>query len=518
MLLVMAAMAAVQVVLALHHSLWPDETFSLAMATGHSLEHPAREAKPELGDFVESPEPVSVAEIRRYGEHRDPAASFGQVLRAVKLSDTSPPLYYLVLSVWTRVFGTSDLGLRSLSIVMSLACVPLLWSIGYRLAGEIAAWLAVVLFAIAPASLYYSSEGRMYSMLWFCVLAVMWATLELHRARSGKAAAIWVVASAAGLFTHYYFVFPWCASLAFLLITPGEDRRWQLVLRTVVVLLVAATWYVQLPEVLSRWRITQDWVTYKPSSYTLVRVFRDSVTQYFSGNGHNLWERHHRLDLLALLVFGLAGLALLSRTRARLLTGGWLLIWLWFFAAATGPIVADLLRHTYIAENPRYNSAALLAACLLGAWALSSLRMKGCVVAALVIAACWGFDVWSIGKLRGRSGQDLRDAARELSAVAGSEDVVLIHSIPSGAMGFARYFSSSAKMAVWVGQLRQRTVPESLEPLIKARHRVFLVKFHEVGEPAPEEDWLRSNAVVHNQRARGSVSMVEFRPRDGATF
>ena len=35
------------------HCLWVDELFSLAIATGHSLEHPAAAAKPALGDFVE---------------------------------------------------------------------------------------------------------------------------------------------------------------------------------------------------------------------------------------------------------------------------------------------------------------------------------------------------------------------------------------------------------------------------------------------------------------------------------
>jgi hypothetical protein len=376
----------------------------------------------------------------------------------------------------------------------------------------------VALFAIAPASLYYSSEGRMYSMLWLCVVAVMWSTLELNRSRSWRAAVVWVVASAAGLLTHYYFVFPWCASFAFLAVRPGEDRRWHLLIRSAIVLLLAAPWYSQLPDVLSRWRVTHDWVTYKADSYTLVRVFRDSVTQYFSGNGHNLWARHHRCDILALLIFVVAGIALFWRLRGRIFSGGWLLVWLWFSAAAVAPIVADLVRHTYIADNPRYSSAALPAACLLGGWMFASLRSKGCGIALVAVAACWSFNVWSIAKLHGRNGADVRDAARELSAVAGSEDVVLIHSIPTGAMNFARYFSSPAGMAVWVGQLGQRKVPESLMPLIQSRRRVFLVSFHTVGEPAPEEDWLRANSLAQKTRSRGTVHVTEYRPRDGASF
>jgi hypothetical protein len=84
------------------HSLWPDELFSLAMATGHSLEHPAKDADVSQGDFVETYEPAKANEYRKILKHDSPPASPARVLRAVFKSDTSPPLYYLMLYAWTR--------------------------------------------------------------------------------------------------------------------------------------------------------------------------------------------------------------------------------------------------------------------------------------------------------------------------------------------------------------------------------------------------------------------------------
>src|SRR3982750_3263214 len=55
----------------------PDELFSLSMATGHSLEHPAAVANPQLGDFVEPDHSVPAAEFRRYLQHDNPPASPG---------------------------------------------------------------------------------------------------------------------------------------------------------------------------------------------------------------------------------------------------------------------------------------------------------------------------------------------------------------------------------------------------------------------------------------------------------
>src|SRR5262252_7794488 len=106
--------------------LWADEAFSLAMATGHSLEHPASAADVTLGDYVEAPSYLTAADYRRYGEHQQPLEGPDRVIRAVALSDTNPPGYYLLLYGWTLIFGTGNESLRSLSVLASMACFPFL--------------------------------------------------------------------------------------------------------------------------------------------------------------------------------------------------------------------------------------------------------------------------------------------------------------------------------------------------------------------------------------------------------
>ena len=125
LLAVFAVASLVRLGLTERHSLWADEVFSLAIATGHSLEHPAATADPALGDFVEPEGPVYAEEFKRYLAHEEPPASPARVVRAVLLSDTNPPLYYLLLYGWTLVIGTSDAALRLFSTAWSLACLPL---------------------------------------------------------------------------------------------------------------------------------------------------------------------------------------------------------------------------------------------------------------------------------------------------------------------------------------------------------------------------------------------------------
>jgi uncharacterized membrane protein len=203
-----------QFTLARRDSLWADEVFSLAMATGHSLEHRAADAQPQLGDFVEPAFPVPASEFQRYLQRESPPASPARVIRAVLLSDTSPPLYYLLLQGWTLIFGTSDLALRLLSVLFSIASLPLLADLACRIADECAALASYVLFTFSPLVIYYSTEGRMYSLLIFLTIATALVSLLLQErgARMGYCA-LRVGLSVAGFLTHYFFAFPWLALL-----------------------------------------------------------------------------------------------------------------------------------------------------------------------------------------------------------------------------------------------------------------------------------------------------------------
>ena len=58
---------------------------------------------------------------------------FGR-LRAALRQDGSPPLYYLLLHGWIRVFGTTDVAVRALSGVIAVLTLPVAWLCGRRIA------------------------------------------------------------------------------------------------------------------------------------------------------------------------------------------------------------------------------------------------------------------------------------------------------------------------------------------------------------------------------------------------
>jgi mannosyltransferase len=87
--------------------------------------------------------------------------------------DGSPPLYYMLLSVWMDVFGSGEARTHAMSIVFALATVPVAWLGARALFGDRAAWMAALLAAINPFLTYYAEETRMYSLAALLSLCVV---------------------------------------------------------------------------------------------------------------------------------------------------------------------------------------------------------------------------------------------------------------------------------------------------------------------------------------------------------
>jgi len=511
LLAILGLAAILQLLIATRSGLWADEIFSLAMATGHSLEHPAAKADPAQGDFVEPNVALPAEEFYRYLKHEDPVANPARVIRAVFLSDTNPPLYYLLLYGWTLVLGTSDIAVRSFSVACALICLPLLADIARRTGADVLC--SCSLFVLSPLGIYYSTEGRMYSLLWLSVLATTWASLVLQRhGRSIAICALWIMASVAGLLTHYFFVFPWLAIVVYLAIAPGKLGRLNLAVCLLVSVVLILPWYARIPESLASWRITKDWLKREPEGFSRGFAPLQAFLQPFSGGDNRVF------NIAAAIMFALVGVALIARLRLQVFDQGRLLLCLAFVAACLGPLAFDLVQHTYTLAVPRYAIAALPFAYLLASVALASIRRSERFVALVLIILGWSPTTLGIYGSGLRGWSPLREISQMACASADPSDLILTHAIPSEILGIARYAHTPAAMASWVAQLGMRRVPESLLELAKGRSRIVLVKVTEKFEPAPEEDWLRSHALVVDQRKLGKGQIVRFRPLTGDTF
>lgn len=157
--------------------------------------------------------------------------------------DIHPPAYYILLAGWRGLVGWTEFGLRSLSALLGVLAVALIYAVGSRLFERRVGVLAALLVALSPFQIYYSQEARMYVLLALLSAASIWLAAavltipgQMVTARrggppfDGRGAAIqigaYVLVNALGLYTHYSFPFILLAeNIAFVIWLLGRERR-----------------------------------------------------------------------------------------------------------------------------------------------------------------------------------------------------------------------------------------------------------------------------------------------------
>ncbi|MFA6081562.1 MAG: glycosyltransferase family 39 protein [Patescibacteria group bacterium] len=91
---------------------------------------------------------------------------FFHIISKFSPTDFHPPLYYLIMKLWTNLFGFSEIALRMPSVLFSLMTGYVVLSIG-------GIW-AAIFFLFNPLIVYYSQEARMYMMATFLLTAAIY--------------------------------------------------------------------------------------------------------------------------------------------------------------------------------------------------------------------------------------------------------------------------------------------------------------------------------------------------------
>jgi len=134
-------------------------------------------------------------------------------------SDVHPPLYFWLLKAWVSVAGESEFAARFISLLCGVVTVAALYPLAKALLGRRIALLATLLLAFSRFHVWWSQEMRMY------IVATLWGVLSLHMLlrwftaegwwssgrqthpqRPARQALLYVLTTAAGLYTLYLFV------------------------------------------------------------------------------------------------------------------------------------------------------------------------------------------------------------------------------------------------------------------------------------------------------------------------
>jgi mannosyltransferase len=150
--------------------------------------------------------------------------SFGDMVHAIPHSEATPYLYYVLAWPWSRLFGSGEVGLRSLSALAGTATVVAAYGAGESLVSRRVGLIAAALVAVNPFLIWYSQEARAYAVVTLFVSVGLWL---FGRALAGdrRALAGWALVSGLALATHYFAVFVVVPEAIWLLARTRDRRR-----------------------------------------------------------------------------------------------------------------------------------------------------------------------------------------------------------------------------------------------------------------------------------------------------
>jgi uncharacterized membrane protein len=127
-----------------------------------------------------------------------------------KLFDNhTPPLYYIIMHFWGKIVPLTEYGIRILSVMFDILNMIVLLLLCITLISKENTVLVLGAYALSPFMIYYSQEGRMYTLLVLFVLLFCYFMIKLLHCKIDVYK--WVILSgialSCGIYTHYYMIF-----------------------------------------------------------------------------------------------------------------------------------------------------------------------------------------------------------------------------------------------------------------------------------------------------------------------
>lgn len=237
-----------------HHTIWTDEVWSIGTATGHSLQTLWKDSKPllELGDYLNAPLPVPAAYYKEYLGFDSRCKLPEAIVRACLRGDWHSPLYYFMLWPWMKIFGTGEFSARMMSVLFSLGAVPFIWMVAKSLGGRNAAIFSSLFFALAPASIFYSFDVRVYALSIFLSAALVWLTFRLtsgENTRQNLYVILWTLVAGTGLLSLILFLGAYVPCVLWLLLHRRLLTIRQLLLMILGSGAIGLLWQVTIPYI-----------------------------------------------------------------------------------------------------------------------------------------------------------------------------------------------------------------------------------------------------------------------------
>lgn len=122
------------------------------------------------------------------------------------IMENNPPLSFLFLHFWIKLFGEGEKIVRISSLIFSIASIAATYFIGKEIFSKKTGLLAAFFMSLSFFQVFYSAEAKMYSLFQFlalCSIYFFWKVLNENKKIN------WIFYTASSLLLIYTHIFAW---------------------------------------------------------------------------------------------------------------------------------------------------------------------------------------------------------------------------------------------------------------------------------------------------------------------
>ncbi len=285
--------------------------------------------------------------------------------------DFHPPLYYLLVHGFMRIFGESE-WIRALSTFFFILTLIPLYFFAKKITNKTVAWVSTTLIGFSPILFIYAFEARSYAFLTFMSVMstlVFWKAVNLAKNRKKptketiRAWILYAIIGGFGVYTHYYMWFILASHGVFWLLSDRRQFK-QVFLSYLFIFLAQMPW---VPTLFSQ-------VQTVAGDYWIGGMNKRTHAEYFmritAGDIVTPWQTPLAKVMFAAL---LISPVLVWLKNKRKFPKAYLYLWSWLVVPVLIPTLLSFLTPVFFYRYLVFTSVPII---LIITWGLSSVRKE----------------------------------------------------------------------------------------------------------------------------------------------